>query len=54
MVCLAAVAPLNAQQPAKSLFTRAEAMIPMRDGMRLYTQIYAPTQTAERFPDPAS
>jgi len=50
LVCLAAVAPLNAQQPAKSLFTRAEAMIPMRDGMRLYTQIFAPTQTAERFP----
>ena len=50
LVCLAAVAPLNAQQPAKSLFTSAETMIPMRDGMRLYTQIFAPTQTAERFP----
>jgi uncharacterized protein len=50
LVCLAAVAPLNAQQPAKSLFTRAEAMIPMRDGMRLYTQIFAPTQPSERFP----
>src|SRR5215831_14165530 len=50
LVFLAAVAPLNAQQPADSLYTRAEAMIPMRDGARLYTQIFAPTQTAERFP----
>jgi hypothetical protein len=25
-------------------------MIPMRDGVRLYTQVYAPTQTAEKLP----
>jgi len=50
LCCLAAVAPLNAQQPADSPYTRAEAMIPMRDGRRLYTQIFAPAQTAERFP----
>src|SRR5262245_22108058 len=50
LVCLVAVAPLKAQQPADSLFTRAEAMIPMRDGARLYTQVFAPTQTAERRP----
>lgn len=50
LVCLAALAPLKAQQPVDSPFTRAEAMIPMRDGRRLYTQIFAPAQTAERFP----
>src|SRR5262245_7100235 len=50
LVCLAAAAPVNAQQPADSLYTRAEAMVPMRDGKRLYTQIFAPTQSAERFP----
>jgi putative CocE/NonD family hydrolase len=54
LVCLAAVMPLNAplsaQQPADSPFTRVEAMIPMHDGARLYTQIFAPTQTAEKFP----
>lgn len=50
LVCLAAVAPLNAQQPADSLFTRADAMIPMRDGARLYTQVFTPTRTGEQFP----
>jgi len=33
-----------------SSFTGTETMIPMRDGVRLYTQIYAPTQVAERLP----
>jgi uncharacterized protein len=50
LACLVAVAPMNAQQPADSLFTRSEAMIPMRDGARLYTQVFAPAQAAERFP----
>jgi uncharacterized protein len=50
LIYLAAVAPLNAQQPADSLFTRTEAMIRMRDGARLYTQVFAPAQTADRFP----
>jgi hypothetical protein len=50
LVCLAGVTPFNAQQPAASLFTSAEVMIPMRDGVRLYTQVYAPAQAAERLP----
>jgi uncharacterized protein len=48
--CLTAVTPFNAQQPAAPAFTRTEAMIPMRDGVRLYTQIYAPAQAAEKLP----
>lgn len=49
LVCLTAVAPFNAQQPAVA-FTGTENMIPMRDGVRLYTQVYVPTQSAERLP----
>jgi putative CocE/NonD family hydrolase len=49
LVCLAAVAQVNAQESA-SPYTRTEAMIPMRDGVRLYTQVYTPTRAAERLP----
>ena len=31
-------------------YTRTEAMIPMRDGVRLYTQIDAPANVTERLP----
>src|SRR5215813_4001398 len=50
LVCLAAVAAVNAQQAPTASFTGAEAMVPMRDGVRLYTQIYAPAQSAEKLP----
>jgi hypothetical protein len=50
IVCVAAVAPFPAQQPATALFTRADHMISMRDGVRLYTQVFAPTQVAEPLP----
>ena len=50
VVCLASVPPSKAQQPADSNFTAREAMIPMRDGVHLYTQVYAPVTTAERSP----
>src|SRR6185503_4452927 len=50
LACFAAVAPLGAQQQADSVFRPTEAMIPMRDGVSLYTQVYAPTQAAERLP----
>lgn len=46
---LATVTTLAAQQPASS-FVRTEAMIPMRDGVKLYTQIYAPASAGERLP----
>ena len=50
LVCLAAVASVSAQQPTNSPLTGAEVMIPMRDGARLYTQVYAPAQAAEKLP----
>ena len=37
-------------QPANPEFTRTEAMIPMRDGVRLYTQVYTPAKATERLP----
>ena len=49
LVCLAALAPIYAQQ-SDSPFTRTEAMIPMRDGVRLHTQVYTPTRATEPLP----
>jgi uncharacterized protein len=37
-------------QQAEAPFTATESMIPMRDGVRLYTQIYVPTQVSEKLP----
>jgi len=47
---LAIVAPLNAQPPNESLFTRTEAMISMRDGVRLHTRVFTPIGAAEKLP----
>ena len=49
LVCIAAVPSVYAQQPSTAL-NGAEHMIPMRDGVRLYTQVYAPAQAAEKLP----
>ena len=50
LVGFALVASLNAQQATNSGFTSTESMIPMRDGVRLYTQVYAPTPSSEQLP----
>ena len=50
---LAAVTPFKAQQQPQqqpSVLTATEAMIPMRDGVHLYAQIYTPAQGAEKLP----
>ncbi len=47
---LGLMVPSAAQEPAESAFTRTEAMIPMRDGVRLYTVIYAPREVSEPLP----
>ncbi|MGA9773308.1 MAG: CocE/NonD family hydrolase [Blastocatellia bacterium] len=49
LTCLTGVAQFRAQQPAVSL-TATENMILMRDGVRLYAQVYAPTQASEPLP----
>ena len=48
-VCTYSAVPLRAQQAAISL-SGTESMIPMRDGVKLYTQIYSPTQATEPLP----
>ncbi len=55
LVSLVAVAYLAASasvaaQPAGPVFTRTEAMITMRDGVRLFTQVYSPTRATEPVP----
>ena len=45
---LAAVSTISAQ--TAPLFTRSEAMIAMRDGIHLNTQVFMPTRTDEKFP----
>src|SRR5262245_44246043 len=50
LALLAFVAAVNAQQAPTAPLTGSEVMVPMRDGVRLYTQIYTPAQTAEKLP----
>src|SRR5258708_145103 len=45
LFCLVSVASLAAQT-----YTRADEMIPTRDGARLYTQIFTPAATSEKYP----
>ena len=47
-LCLAAAASLAA--PQQPVFTAVEAMVPMRDGVHLHTQIYAPLNATEPLP----
>ncbi len=48
------VSPAAAQQPqpfdTRAHYTKQEVMIPMRDGVRLFTQIYAPKDTTRPHP----
>jgi putative CocE/NonD family hydrolase len=45
------VASLSASLYAQPItYTRKDEMIPMRDGVRLYTQIFTPTQSSEKLP----
>ncbi|HET7112610.1 MAG TPA: CocE/NonD family hydrolase, partial [Pyrinomonadaceae bacterium] len=46
LIWVATAAPTAAQ----SVYSRIETMIPMRDGVKLYTQIYTPTRTTEPVP----
>ncbi|MEM6414703.1 MAG: CocE/NonD family hydrolase [Pseudomonadota bacterium] len=36
--------------PLEDRFTRQNVMIPMRDGIKLYTEVYTPTDTTEKLP----
>ena len=49
LVLFFGLVPVQAQT-AFSAFKRTDVMIPMRDGVRLHTQVYAPTTSDERLP----
>ena len=40
---------INDWYPAKN-YTKMEVMIPMRDGVKLYTSIYIPKDSSEKYP----
>jgi len=55
LACIGSVAPVGTFDVAQgaqsdSPLSGTEMMIPMRDGTRLYTQVYAPKQAGERLP----
>jgi hypothetical protein len=43
-------APLKTGGPTQAVYAKQEVMIPMRDGTRLFTIIYSPRDTSERYP----
>jgi hypothetical protein len=49
---IAAQPPSNAQQALdlKTRYPKIEQMIPMRDGAGLFTSIYAPKDTSQKYP----
>ncbi len=50
-LCLACWPAAHAQQPAANArYTRADQMIPMRDGVHLYTQVFTLSGSSERLP----
>ncbi len=50
LIYLAAFTSLTAQTAADARYKRTDEMIAMRDGVRLYTQIFTLNQSAERLP----
>lgn len=50
LFAVVAVAFLPNQQSSDSIFTHTKHMVPMRDGVRLYTQVFVPARTAEPLP----
>jgi uncharacterized protein len=50
LILLLVAAPLYAQAPADSRFDRTEAMVPMRDGVKLFTRVYVPKEAKEPLP----
>src|SRR5258708_37958256 len=48
--CFAALVHLAAQPAPEARYTRTDTMIPMRDGVHLYTPAFAPPQATEKFP----
>jgi predicted acyl esterase len=49
-LCLAAFPSPSSAQQTQDPYTRADAMIAMRDGVKLNTHIYTPTRKNEQYP----
>jgi hypothetical protein len=45
-----AQAPLTGVDLVRSIYTKYEYMVPMRDGARLFTAVYAPKDATQRYP----
>jgi putative CocE/NonD family hydrolase len=47
-----AASPIFAQESVdvKALYTKSEHMIPMRDGVKLFTSVYSPRDTSQKYP----
>ncbi|HKG23415.1 MAG TPA: CocE/NonD family hydrolase [Blastocatellia bacterium] len=47
-----AASPIFAQEPldVKTLYTKSEHMIPMRDGVKLFTTVYSPRDASQKYP----
>src|SRR4029453_15728480 len=53
LLALGAATPAASQSPGdttRMLYTKHEYRIPMRDGVKLYTAVYVPKDTAARYP----
>jgi putative CocE/NonD family hydrolase len=50
LIIVLSIAIPSCAQPTKNLYTKIERMIPMRDGVKLYTAIYIPKNTVGKFP----
>jgi uncharacterized protein len=50
VACLAGIQTSGVQPAADAPLVGTEAMIPMRDGVRLYTQVYAPAKVSSPLP----
>ena len=57
-IAVSVTTALVAQQPAapssaedvRARYTKYEFMVPMRDGVKLFTSIYAPKDTGQKYP----
>jgi len=50
LILALSIAISSCAQPTKNLYTKIERMIPMRDGVKLFTAIYIPKNTAGKYP----
>lgn len=52
LVLIAIPRPLQAQQPfdVKANYAKSEHMIAMRDGVKLFTAVYSPSDTSQKYP----